>query len=324
MLNFVSPKRLRERGVLGMNQRNADFILRYNSRKHLPLVDDKLRTKELAQASGIHVPPLYGVLVSHAQVHDLQAVLGKADSMVIKPAQGSGGNGILVIEQLRMPLGIASEYHYMKASGEPISLEQIQHHCSNILSGMYSLSGARDKVIIEYRVQSESSLAALSYKGVADIRVIVFRGVPVAAMMRLPTRRSDGKANLHQGAVGVGIDLASGSSKGAVYDNHVCRYHPDIGADLHEVRVPQWSAVLELAIHCADQVGLGYLGVDIVIDQSIGPMMLELNARPGLGVQVANRDGLLHSLKWIESQAHLPASVDARLALAQQLSASLI
>ena len=38
-------RNLREQGVLGLNQRNADFVLKYNRRKFYPLVDDKLQTK---------------------------------------------------------------------------------------------------------------------------------------------------------------------------------------------------------------------------------------------------------------------------------------
>ena len=50
------------KGVLGMNARNAHYISRLNPRSHYPLVDDKLRTKRLAESAGIAVPPLYGVI----------------------------------------------------------------------------------------------------------------------------------------------------------------------------------------------------------------------------------------------------------------------
>jgi glutathione synthase/RimK-type ligase-like ATP-grasp enzyme len=46
--------------------------------------------------------------------------------------------------------------------------------------------------------------------------------------------------------------------------------------------------------------GLGYLGVDMVIDQERGPLLLELNARPGLQIQVANQKGLLKHLEFID------------------------
>jgi len=48
---------------------------------------------------------------------------------------------------------------------------------------------------------------------------------------------------------------------------------------------------------------MGYLGVDIVLDAQAGPLMLELNARPGLNIQIANQEGLLHRLRLIEQHA---------------------
>jgi glutathione synthase/RimK-type ligase-like ATP-grasp enzyme len=46
--------------------------------------------------------------------------------------------------------------------------------------------------------------------------------------------------------------------------------------------------------------GLGYLGVDMVIDRERGPLLLELNARPGLQIQVANQAGLRSRLALID------------------------
>ena len=56
---------------------------------------------------------------------------------------------------------------------------------------------------------------------------------------------------------------------------------------------------------CADvarAVGLGYIGVDIVVDVNEGPMLLEANARPGLAIQIANGRGLLPRLEAIDAQ----------------------
>jgi hypothetical protein len=38
-----------------------------------------------------------------------------------------------------------------------------------------------------------------------------------------------------------------------------------------------------------------------VIDQLLGPLILELNARPGLNIQLANGEGLLHRLNTIDA-----------------------
>lgn len=311
MIRFAWPGELRKRGVLGINQRNADFIMRFNKRKFFPLVDDKLITKELALKKGIAVPELYGVLRTEHEISEIEALLNQHKDLVIKPAQGSGGNGILVID------GKIGK-RFRKASGDLITLDTIKHHCSNILNGMYSLGGMEDKAILEYRVQFDPFFQHISYQGVPDIRVIVFRGIPVAAMIRLPTRESDGKANLHQGAIGLGIDLKSGFTTFGVHHNAAVQQHPDTGAETTHIQIPHWDVILKTAVDCADTVGLGYLGVDLVMDKNLGPLMLELNARPGLNVQLANRRGLLKNLmKWAEMK-EIPADPAERIRMAQE------
>ncbi|MAM88129.1 alpha-L-glutamate ligase-like protein [Allohahella sp. A8] len=310
MMSFMSPKALREIGVLGMNMRNADFIMKYNPRNMYPLVDDKLITKKLALEKGIAVPKLYGVISYQHEVDKLEElILSHHTDLVIKPAEGSGGNGIMVLT------GKIGKM-YSKASGDLVSLETLQHHVSNTLSGMYSLGGLPDRALFEYRVQFDPFFDKISYQGVPDIRVIVFRGVPVAAMIRLPTRASDGKANLHQGALGLGIDLATGATLDGVCQNQKADHHPDTGYKTKGIEIPNWQQILRLAVECADIVGLGYLGVDIVMDKNLGPLMLELNARPGLNVQIANQRGLVPSLRKIEKIPVLPVSIEERLALA--------
>ena len=60
--------RLRKSGVLSINQRNSDYVLRYNPRKLYPLVDDKLKTKQLALQAGIAVPTLYALIETEHQI----------------------------------------------------------------------------------------------------------------------------------------------------------------------------------------------------------------------------------------------------------------
>jgi hypothetical protein len=78
--------------------------------------------------------------------------------------------------------------------------------------------------------------------------------------------------------------------------------HPDSGGKLHGLRVPDWSAILKMSRQVAAAVGLGYLGVDIVLDPRRGPLLLEANARPGLAIQHANAAGLLPRLQEIETR----------------------
>jgi len=313
MFNFLSPARLKQRGVLGINKRNSDFIMRYNKRKLYPLVDDKLQTKQLAIDAGIAVPKLYSIIKYNHQLNSLESHLEEHNDLVIKPAHGSGGNGILVLTGKVGKL-------YKTPSGDLMSANAIRHYVSNILSGMYSLGGIPDHAFFEYRIEFDPIFNDVSFKGVPDIRIIVFRGVPVSAMVRLPTSDSNGKANLHQGAIGVGVDLATGKTTHGVIGNIATTLHPDTGHSIEGIQLPQWEDILQIAVKCSDTVGLGYLGVDIVLDRTLGPLMLELNARPGLNVQLANQRGLLANLKTLENLEKVPLEVNQRVAYSQALN----
>ena len=289
-------KKLREAGVLGLNERNADFIMRLNPRRLYPGVDDKVLTKELALAAGMAVPDLYGVIEHQAEVRNFAAMVEDRNSFVIKPAQGSGGDGILVVTGR----SDRKRDSFRLSSGVLISEGELQHHISNIVGGQYSLSGGRDKALIEYCVHFDPTFKEVSYQGVPDIRVIVYRGYPAMAMVRLPTRASDGKANLHQGAVGAGIDLASGRTMNGVLNDLIVEEHPDTGALVADLEIPQWDFILESSARGYEVTGLGYLGVDMVIDADRGPLILEMNARPGLNIQIANGSGLADRIARIE------------------------
>ena len=173
--------------------------------------------------------------------------------------------------------------------------------------------------MIERRIIVDPVFAAVSHEGVPDIRIITLLGYPAMAMVRLPTRLSGGKANLHQGAIGAGIDLGTGVTLGGVFHNDAIDYHPDTMNPIVGITVPYWDKILEIAAGCYELTGLGYLGVDIVLDKDLGPVMLELNARPGLNIQIANRDGGLQRYHKIEERAALGReSIQARVAFSQK------
>jgi alpha-L-glutamate ligase-like protein len=305
---------LRGNGVLGINARNRRYVMRWNVRSKYPLVDDKLTTKRLALEAGLAVPDLYGAVRFQGELIHLDELLAGPDSFVIKPAHGSGGDGVLVVTDRRRGL-------FIKGDGRALTLRDIEFFVSNILSGVHSLGGIPDVAMIEYRVRPSRLFDAISYRGVPDIRLLIFRGIPVMAMVRLPTRASDGKANLHQGAVGVGIALDTGVTGHGVVRDHVIDEHPDFGTPLAGHAIPDWEALLGIGARCADLTGLGYCGVDLVLDEDRGPMMLEVNARPGLAIQIANQCGLEERLKAVEALIQVPTDVSERIALARALDA---
>ena len=291
---WISFGRLRQLGMLGMNCRNVDFINRYNERKLFPLVDNKLKTKLLAQEYDVPTPSLRFVVREQHEISHIERQLADMDSFALKPAKGSGGKGILVV------IGRKGN-DFVRSSGALLSLPDIRRHLSNILAGLYSLGGASDVAIIEDLVAFDDCFSGYSYEGVPDIRIIVFKGYPVMAMLRLATHASDGKANLHQGAVGVGLSLDAGRCLNAVQFSKPIKMHPDTDRPLSDIEVAGWRDILILAAQCHDMTGLGYIGTDVVLDKLLGPQLLELNARPGLSIQVANGRGLLPRLRHIES-----------------------
>jgi alpha-L-glutamate ligase-like protein len=302
---------LAREGILGLNKRNGDYILRFNPRHLYPLVDHKLVTKQLALKAGIAVPELYGVIETQHDIRKLDDIAAQHKAFVLKPAQGSAGDGIVVI------VGRNSG-RYRTISGDLLEPAYLQHHLSNAINGQFSLAGVQDVVIAEYMVQFLPLFETLSHQGVPDVRIIVFRGFPIMAMLRLPTRISHGKANLHKGAVGAGVDLATGITLDGVMANEVIAHHPDTLAAIAGIQIPHWQEMLEIAARCYELTGMGYIGVDLVLDRDQGPLMLELNARPGLNIQIANREGLLRRLRVCEQEADFSASMADRVAFAKR------
>jgi alpha-L-glutamate ligase-like protein len=298
---FTAARRLKELGILGMNRRNAACILDHNPRSKFPLVDDKLRMHDLCRRISVPTPEVYAEASFHSTLGRLPELLGGRDDFVIKPNRGSAGRGVLVV--------VGSEKGcYLRHNGERLSIDALRQHFSDILSGMYSLGGQPDRAIVQQRVRLHPAFEAISYKGIPDVRVILYRNQPAMAMLRLPTKQSNGRANLHQGGIGTGVDLDSGLTSHAVQRNRLVECHPDTGRPVVGMRVPYWNDVLAMSRRVAEAVGLGYIGVDIVVDAERGPMLLEANARPGLAIQIANGRGLLPRLQAIDDLLDRPAS----------------
>lgn len=308
---FTTPAALKRAGIAGMNWRNAALIAEQNPRRFYPRVDDKLLTKKLAQSAGIAVPALYAEVRTNHDANRLQALLGDHHDFVIKPAHGAAGEGVTII------VGRSGD-HYRKGNGALLTCDDLSHHVSNILSGMYSLGGQPDTAMIEQRVVFDPLFEKITFQGVPDIRTVVYRGVPIMAMVRLPTRLSDGKANLHMGAIGVGVDLARGTLGHGIWRNRVVDEHPDTHHPVPGLEIPHWRTLLELAANCFELTGLGYLGVDVVLDATQGPLILELNARPGLNIQLANGVGLRTRVAAVDADAPLNAPPSERVAFAMQ------
>ncbi len=273
-------------GIFGMNRRNVELVYSRNPRRLYRLADDKLLAKEILSEAGVPVPEN---LVSGEGLYELPRMLEALEDLedfVVKPSLGGGGNGILVVGE-RLGPG-----RWRKAGGSILTEDQLRTHLANILFGAYARGALKDRVMVEPRVFPHSVYADLWQDGLCDVRVITLDRRPVMAMVRVPTARSDGKANLHQGGIGLAVDLATGGVDRAVCDKHPLTYHPDSGEPLVGLQLPLWRETLETALKAASAVPLGFLGVDVVVDAQRGPLVLEINARPGLEIQNVNELGL--------------------------------
>jgi alpha-L-glutamate ligase-like protein len=291
---FVWPAELEQSGILGINHRNLAFIQESNPRSLYPRVDNKTITKEICHANGIPVPETYAIIRRYGDVRRFPKLIGDRTEFVIKPASGAAGRGIVVIARKK-------GNDYETPSGRLFSEADLDYHLSTILSGLYSLGGQVDSAIVEQRIIMHPTMERIAVGGTPDVRVILYRSVPIMAMVRLPTIQSEGRANLHQGAAAAAVHLVTGRTFGGVCNNRMISRHPDTGELIGGLEIPGWRELLAASMKLADALEMGYIGVDFVVDAKIGPVVLEANARPGLAIQVAHRIGLLPRLKLIDS-----------------------
>ncbi len=277
ILPSILPALRGNQQVLGMNARN-DYVERENDPRAIRLVNDKHATKAALAKFDVPVVPTLAVVRDR---RDLDRVDWNAlpDSWALKPNNGCQGSGIM-LAHTRAGDG------WQTASGRPLDLATIKEHVSEILDGEYSFESMdRDSALFEPLIVPDPQLAGVVPSGLPDIRVVCYRSNPVLAMMRLPTAASGGRANLHQGAFGAGIDLTSGRVVRAQLQRRNISRHPDTGKPLIELTVPGWDEILRHSVACAEATGLGYMGADIVVDVARGPVVMEVNARPGLEIQ---------------------------------------
>jgi alpha-L-glutamate ligase-like protein len=295
MLDFIKIIKKRKK-LLGMDARNLEYVRPSNLKRARQIADDKILSKRILSKGEIPVPKLITKISSLEELEKFEWN-SLPDSFVLKPNRGFGGEGIVVVYGRKKN----RENIWIKADGSSVTVNDLKSHIQNIIDGAFSLANVSDIAFFEERLKLLKLFKPYAFKGIPDIRVIVYNKVPVMAMLRLPTKESQGKANLHQGAIGVGIDLASGITTTAVSGkSKIIEYVPGTRMLLSGIKIPYWKDILMLAVKAQEITGLGYLGADVAIDSEKGPVFLELNARPGLSIQIANLDGLKRRLERVQ------------------------
>lgn len=280
--------------ILGLNARTQLFSYKYNKARGKGIAASKLSTKKALSKKDIQVPETYAVFKEPRDVlkFDWETL---PDSFALKPNKGLGGQGIIVVKKRSKEKGA-----WITTQRTKVKIDDLRLHVLDILEGAFSIHNVPDIAYIEEFVGRHKAFRKYAFRGTPDIRVIVFNKVPIMSMLRLPTKESGGRANLHQGAIAVGIDIATGITTKAYWKKKFIKYKPSTKRKLNGIKIPKWTSILEMAVECSDTTKLGYVGVDIVLHPEKGPMVLELNYQPGLQIQLANVAGLKKRLERIE------------------------
>jgi len=279
--------------ILGQNARNLNFINEYNDDYAKNLADSKLKTKEFLWKKWVSVAQTLLIINNHKELDDLD--LNSLEvPFVIKPNAWYWGKWILIFEIKD------NDWNFITNDCQTFSLKILKEHIRDILDWFYSISWSRDKVIFEQKIILDHSIELLWKYWLPDIRVIVFNWVPIIAMLRVPTANSKWKANLHAGACWVWIDIWSGKLTYITQFKKMIKSIPWLW-DIRWIELPYWEDILKLATKVQQITNIGYVGCDIVIDDKVWPLLLEVNVRPWLEVQVANKVALYDRLKKVQN-----------------------
>ena len=280
--------------ILGLNARTQLYSYKYNTFLGKKIADSKLQTSRVLKKAGISSPKIYKKFKRPSDISEFnwETLPG---AFALKPSRGLGGEGIIVVKK-RANDGRG----FITTQRERVTVEDLKLHVLDILEGAFSLGNIPDTAFVQEYVGRHKAFRKYAYRGTPDIRIIIFNKVPVMAMLRLPTKESGGRANLHQGAIGVGVDIATGITTKAIWHGEQIRLKPGTNRKLHGIKIPEWTNILETAVRAQIVSTMGYLGVDMVLHPEKGPMVLELNAQPGLTIQLANMSGLKKRVERVE------------------------
>ncbi len=294
MKNPFSEYKKISQNLLGINARNKLYI----DNKSINISNSKIKVKNILNLEKIPTPETLFIIKSLEELENFDfSLLPK--SFVIKPNKGLGGEGIIIFYGKKKKRNEREEDAFISANKQIYSLSDIKSHIFNILNGYYSINKKNDIAIFEKRIiNSEFLKQNLKIKeGLPDIRIIIYKKFPIMAELRIPTIESKGKANLHSGGIGVGIDIARGISTNAISKDEYIEINPDTGERLSGIKIPYWNNILEMAIKSSIAINSSFTGVDIALDKEKGPLVMEVNARPGLAIQIANKSGLKERLE---------------------------
>jgi alpha-L-glutamate ligase-like protein len=278
--------------LLGQNARNLNYIKNYNTKIAKKLADSKLNTKEFLSANSVATPETIMTINNENTIDD--SLFDKLiPPFVVKPNWGFWGKWILIFTK------ISSSLDYITNDWQVFTKKELLSHFRAILDWFYSLSWNRDKVLIEKKIELDEEIELLWKYWLPDIRIIVFNMVPVMAMLRVPTEISNWKANIHAWACWVWIDIWTWKLTYITSYSKIIKSIPGVW-DVRWLKLPDWDKALALAVKSQQVTKIWYIWCDIVLDKVLWPLVLELNIRPWLEVQMANLSPLKNRLRKVE------------------------
>jgi hypothetical protein len=146
--------------------------------------------------------------------------------------------------------------------------------------------------LFQERLRTHAEIAAACGDRLTSVRLVLFVGAgepqPLSAVWRIPTGTNE-TDNFGVGASGnliAAVDLETGVAgncvQGVGWRNRPRDRHPDTGAALNGLELPDWKAAAEICLSAAGRFpGLQLQHWDVALTDR-GPVILELNVEGGL------------------------------------------
>ena len=302
-------------GILWLNARNLIFIRKFNPKKNMRLISNKYKTKLFLEKRGIPVPLTYTHITNRKELFEFDFNSLQQSSFVTKPNKWSKGRGISIIKQIihdnthNQKTWLPSTWLAKRSDRRKQRYEQIifrwmpvfsytykigkktlsdrlfKQWLLWILDGQHTTGDQEDTILVEEKIEPGLWFEQFCEYGLADIRVICFNMIPIAAMLRIPTKKSKGKANLAQWGIVLWIDMSTGkvtslSLRWKLYK----KSFPQIYSHFFGQMIPWRKDILLFSATVQYFLNIWFLWLDWVITPD-GPKLLEANARSWLEIQ---------------------------------------
>ncbi len=268
--------------ILWINARNLHYINKFNKEKEIWLANNKLKTKNFLSKFWIPLGDTYTVINSKKSLREFDFLSLQEKEFIVKPNKWSKWRWIAKVKVFSDPKNINELIFLM--NWKNINKKDFIRHMDEILDWVHSWWD-KDSILIEELLTWWEGFEKYCKYWLADIRVIVFHLVPIAAMIRVPTEKSWWRANLAQGGLGLWLNITSWIVETAYLNSII--YNKNFPGSLEEFEkdpLPYWDSILSYSSHIQFFVNLWYLALDWVITEN-WPKLLEINARAWLEIQ---------------------------------------